>query len=263
MMTESRERAPIFVHLLPTLIPPGALKGGVAVVVDVLRATTVMVRALASGCASVIPCGEVDEAFRLRDSLPSGTALLAGERKGLPIAGFDLANSPRAYSPEVCSGKTLVMTTTNGTRAILASLEAEVVMIAAFTNLMATAAALHDSEQPIHIVCSGTDGRISFEDSVLAGALACDFQTSRRLGVPPRPFGNDEAHIVSRLWATVPIDDVDGDDSDLTNVLSQGRGGRRVREIGLADDITDSARLDRFPIVAALNRDPFGVVRVR
>lgn len=262
MMSES-ERAPIFVHLLPSLIPPGALRGGVAVVVDVLRATTVMVRALASGCARVIPCGEVDEAIRIRDSLPSGTALLAGEREGLPIPGFDFGNSPGAFIPEVCSGKALVMTTTNGTRAILASLEAEVVLIAAFTNLMATAAALHDSEQPIHIIGSGTNGRISFEDSVLAGALACDFQTSRRLGVPPRPFGNDEAEIVSRLWATVPIDDADGDDSDLANVLSQGRGGRRVAEIGLAEDIRECARLDRFPIVAALERDPFGVVRVR
>ena len=261
MMTE-RDRAPIFVHLIPTLISPGALRGGVVVVVDVLRATTVMVRALASGCVAVIPCGEIEEAVNIRDSLPPGTALLAGEREGLPIAGFDLGNSPGAFTPAICTDKTLVMTTTNGTRAILASVEADRVLVAAFTNLMETAAALHDVEQPIHIVCSGTDGRISFEDSVLAGALACDLHVSRKSATLTRPYGNDEAEIVSRLWATVPLAEP-GDESELEGVLSQGRGGRRVREIGLAEDIRECARLDRFPLIAELRRDPLRVVRVR
>jgi 2-phosphosulfolactate phosphatase len=88
------EQPEVFVHLLPSLIPPGALKGGVAVVVDVLRATTAMVHALAAGCAAVIPCGEIDEARREARRLPAGSALLAGERTGLPIEGFDLGNSP-------------------------------------------------------------------------------------------------------------------------------------------------------------------------
>src|SRR6516225_8202045 len=84
----------LYVHLLPRLIPHGILRGGVAVVVDVLRATTVMVHALAAGCAAVIPCGEIDEAVEIAANLPEGTALLAGERQGLPIPGFDLGNSP-------------------------------------------------------------------------------------------------------------------------------------------------------------------------
>ena len=132
------EQARVFVHLLPKLIPPGSLRGGVAVVVDVLRATTVMVQALASGCEAVIPCGKIDEAKALAAGLPSGTALLAGERRGLPIPGFDLGNSPADFTPDICREKTVVMTTTNGTRAILASIEAERVYIASFTNLRAT-----------------------------------------------------------------------------------------------------------------------------
>ncbi len=92
----------MFVHLLPRLIPPGSLRGGVAVVVDVLRATTVMVHALAAGCEAVIPCGEIDEAKAVAAGLPPGTALLAGERQGLPIPGFDLGNSPGEFTPEVC-----------------------------------------------------------------------------------------------------------------------------------------------------------------
>ena len=112
------EHASIFVHLLPTMIPPGSLRGGVAVVVDVLRATTVMVQALAVGCDAIIPCGEIEEAVKVAAGFPPGDALLAGERHGLPIPGFDLGNSPLEFTPEVCQGKTLVMTTTNGTRAI-------------------------------------------------------------------------------------------------------------------------------------------------
>src|SRR5436309_2899435 len=92
----------VFVHLLPALIPPGALRGGVAVVVDVLRATTVMVQALQSGCEAIIPCAEIEEAQAVAASLPAGTALLSGERQGLPIPGFDLGNSPDDFTPGVC-----------------------------------------------------------------------------------------------------------------------------------------------------------------
>ena len=153
------EHAHVYVHLLPRLIPHGALRGGVAVVVDVLRATTVMVHALAAGCEAVIPCGEIDEARETAADLPEGTALLVGERQGLPIPGFDLGNSPGRLHPEVCEGKTLVMTTTNGTRAILASLEAERVYIASFGNLRVTSSELsvqflkkdHQTSGPHHL----------------------------------------------------------------------------------------------------------------
>ena len=103
-------------------------------VVDVLRATTAMVHALAAGCEAIVPCAEIEEARAVAASLPAGTVLLGGERGGLPIERFDLGNSPATFTREVCRGKTIVMTTTNGTRAILASLEAERVLIAAFVN---------------------------------------------------------------------------------------------------------------------------------
>ena len=172
------EQAKVFVHLLPSLIPPGSLRGGVAVVVDVLRATTVMVHALAAGCEAVIPCGEIDEARRSPPACRPGTALLAGERRGCRSRGSTWATRPATSRREVCRGKTLVMTTTNGTRAILASLEAERVYIASFANLRATADELSvqflkkDHGHPVHIVCAGTEGHISLEDSLLAGALA-------------------------------------------------------------------------------------------
>src|SRR5437762_2088702 len=90
------------VHLLPALIPPGRLTGGLAVVVDVLRATTTIVYALAAGCKAVRPCVEVDEARELANQMRAGRVLLGGERGGLPLPDFDLGNSPREYTGAKC-----------------------------------------------------------------------------------------------------------------------------------------------------------------
>lgn len=252
------EQPQVFVHLLPSLIPPGGLAGGVAVVLDVLRATTVMVHALAAGCEAVIPCGEIEEARREAAALPVGSGLLSGERHGLPINGFDLGNSPASFTPERCRGKTLVMTTTNGTRAILASLEAERVLIGAFPNFAATLQALHLERRDVHLVCAGTDGAISLEDGLLAGAIA---QHLKDMGSALR---NDEAEIAAGAWLKIQNSlwfkngDPDAESNPLVRYLSRGRGGRRVLELGLAADVEDAARLNRsgHQIVVELQRDP-------
>lgn len=256
------DRPTLFVHLLPSLIPPSALQGSVAIVVDVLRATTVIVQALASGCRMVIPCLEIDEARAIAAGLPEGRSILAGERQGLPIEGFDLGNSPSAFTPEVCLDKTLVITTTNGTRAILASLEAERVFVAAFSNLLAISAHLRELGKNVHVICSGTDGQISLEDAIFAGALASNLAVPRGADGHSWTFGNDEAEIVSRLWGNVPLDDPeDPEPVDFAGVLSLGRGGRRVRALGLSADILEAARIDRFPFVAELLREPLRIVK--
>jgi 2-phosphosulfolactate phosphatase len=259
------DRPNMFVHLLPSLIPPGALRGGVAVVVDVLRATTVMVHALAAGCEAVIPCSEIDEAKAVAVRLPAGTAILAGERGGLPIPGFDLGNSPSDFMPEACEGKTLVITTTNGTRAILASLEAERVYIASFANLKATSDELavqflkKDHGHPIHIVCSGTEGFVSLEDSLLAGALVEMLTETLMPGPGGVPLGNDEALIVLSQWLGF---ERYLEQRPLSELLRMGRGGQNVQRIGLEKDIKVAAEFDRFPIIAELSREPFGIVKV-
>lgn len=258
------QRPAVHVHLIPSLIPPGALKGGVAVVLDVLRATTVMVHALDSGCEAIIPCLEIDDARRAAASLPPGTALLGGERGGLPIEGFDLGNSPGDYTPEVCRGKTLVMTTTNGTRAILASLEAERVLIGAFVNLQATVRTLSTElrrtpGRAVHIVCSGTEGRISLEDSLLAGALATHLaEVSVETWEQEAPLGNDEAVIVALQWLAAEQFQTR---RPLARLLSLGAGGRNVHRIGLSHDVEDATRTDRFDLVPELGRDPLRIAR--
>jgi 2-phosphosulfolactate phosphatase len=266
-------RPPVFVHLLPALIPPGALRGGVAVVIDVLRATTTMVHALAAGCDAIIPCGEVAEARKAAEALPEGSAILAGERQGLKIPGFDLGNSPGDCTPELCSGRTLVMTTTNGTKAILASLEADRVLVAAFVNRKATVETLKQAGAPIHLVCSGTDGQISLEDSMFAGALAQDLDTwaweaAEGRSLPHQDdhsetleettLGNDQAEIAVSLWRET--ESIIEEGYSLADALSDGRGGRRVLAIGLEADLEAAATVDRFPFAAELYRDPLRIV---
>lgn len=247
------ERPTVAVHLLPSLIPPGALAGGVAVVVDVLRATTAMIHALAAGCEAVIPCLEVDDARKVAATLPPGTAILGGERGGVQIEGFDLGNSPASYTPEVCRGKTLVITTTNGTRAILASLEAERVHIAAFVNAHATIHLLAAEDgRPVHVVCSGTEGFVSLEDTLLAGLLVTGL---RDRGVEP---ANDPAWLAAAAWQATARR---VEREPLAKILAEGRGGHNVLRIGLGPDIDDVAAVDRVPLTAALRRDPLRIVK--
>lgn len=249
-------RPSVFVHLLPLLIPPGSLKGGVAVVVDVLRATTAMIHALASGADAIIPCLEVEEARATAASLGSGRAILGGERQGLPIEGFDLGNSPSSYTPEVCRGKTLVMTTTNGTRAIHASLGADRVLIASFPNLTATTEILASFPGPVHVICAGTDGHVSYEDTLLAGAIVEGQAESGRFA------GNDSAGIAVGFWFE-KFDEMTAEGVDfLGSIVARGLGGRHVHGIGLGRDIEDAARVDIFDFAAELRREPIRIERV-
>lgn len=243
---------PIRVHLLPELIRPEVLRGGVAVVVDVLRATTSMVHALAAGALEVVPFLEIEDARAFALGLDPGSALLGGERQGVPIPGFDLGNSPASYSSTAVLGKTIVMTTTNGTRALLASLEADLVLVGAFSNLGATLDALREGRRPIHIVCAGTDRFVSWEDTLLAGAYV------DALDSPDDPTGplDDSARIASTCWRAI------GGSSGLRDALERGRGGRRVRELEMASDFEAVAAIDRFPdLIAEVRIGPTRVAR--
>ena len=127
----------IDVYPLPSLFEPPELRGTCAVVVDVLRATTTVLCALASGAERVVPLLDVDEAIRRRTEYPEGSVVLGGERDGKRIDGFDLGNSPGSFTPEVVAGKTVLFTTTNGTAAMNAARLAEPIFLACFLNAAA------------------------------------------------------------------------------------------------------------------------------
>ncbi|NJK91074.1 MAG: 2-phosphosulfolactate phosphatase [Blastochloris sp.] len=141
-----------------------------ALVIDVLRATSSIVTALAEGYAWVQGCRTVEEARLLADH-HGPQALLAGERGGLPPQGFHKGNSPREFLHPHPRGLGLILTTSNGTRALAAAQAADQVLVLSFLNLSATAEWLRHQDKPIVLVCSGTGEDFSLEDSLLASAL--------------------------------------------------------------------------------------------
>ena len=167
------------VHLLPTLFEPSQLAGGIAVVIDVLRATTTIAYTLKNGARSIIPCASIEEAMAQRllkskSAKPletSGELLLGGERGGEPIAGFDLSNSPSEWSHAAVTDREIAFTTTNGTHALLRSAWAEQIITGAFANLQAVVNCLKRNSEPVHLVCAGTGGKVSTEDCLFAGAV--------------------------------------------------------------------------------------------
>lgn len=242
-MPDDRE---VLVHLLPELLPPACrLAGAVAVVIDVLRATTTIVHALAAGCRAVRPVTEVEDARQLADSMRAGRVLLGGERDGLPLPGFDLGNSPREYTAAVCRGTTLVLTTTNGTRALLRASAAARVLIAAFVNFSAVCEQVRQDARPVHIVCAGNHGEVALEDALLAGALVEHLAAD----VPLRL--NDGARLA---W-----DCFDRHGRVLEGALAVSVGGARLIALGYDDDIRAAARVDQFALVPEVRRDPLRV----
>lgn len=230
----------VHVHLLPKLFEPECLEGGIAVVIDVLRASTTIIHALAAQASNVIPCGEIEIARSVVQELPPGTALLGGERHGEKIAGFDLDNSPLKYVPEVLSGKTLVFTTTNGTRALEHCRLAARVVVGAFVNRRAIVETLVADGRPVHLVCAGTDGEITAEDVLFAGAVAHAVRATRA----DQSIPDDETQLALALWQTVS-----DDPAGIRQILRDSRGGLNLLELGFDHDIDRSATCDMFDLV--------------
>jgi 2-phosphosulfolactate phosphatase len=233
------------VHLLPELVPPGRLAGGLAVVIDVLRATTTIVHALAAGCKCIRPCAEVDEAKELAGSLRAGKVILGGERRATPLAGFDLGNSPGEYTATACRGTTLVFTTTNGTQALLRAAEAERTLIAGFVNYSAVCEQLRTDSRPVHIICAGCEGEAALEDTLLAGALVEYLCEEMEVNL------NDSARLA---W-----DCFENHGRVLLGALEISTGGANLKRLGYEEDLKAAAEVDKFAIVPELRRDPLRI----
>jgi len=233
------------VHLLPALTSPEALRDATVVVIDVLRATTTITHALAAGAEAVIPCGDIDRARELAAQLPGDSVCLGGERQGVKIEGFDLGNSPAEYSAEIVAGKTVVFTTTNGTQAMEFCREATRVFIGAFVNLAATCALLREASD-VHLLCSGTQKKVTREDVLLAGALAGELEGNENTSWTM----NDQARLAVNAWHDVEsrLDQI-----SLAQQLRDSQGGRNVTALGLKADIDAAAELDQFDLVGELD----------
>ncbi len=230
------------VYLLPELVEPAALAGKTVVVIDVLRATTTIVHALAAGAREVVPCLEVEEA-RQSAAASGKAAILGGERGGVAIAGFDLGNSPAEYTRDRVGGKTVVFTTTNGTRAMQRCKQASRVLLGAFVNFSAVCRELAAADQ-MALVCAGTDGHVTREDTLLAGAIVDDLARSKKVQL------NDQALLAADAWQTAVRLMTD---RPLGMMLRESRGGRNLIDTGQENDIDLAAQMDRFDVVPELD----------
>jgi len=212
------------------------LRGWTVAVVDCLRATTTIAAALAAGCTAVVPVE--DEGVARRWAVERG-AVLAGERSCVPPSGFDLGNSPIAFTPAVVSGREVVLWTTNGSRA-LARVSAAGAEVLAFSLINAAATAAHLARERcrrLAIVCAGTEGEFALEDAFAAGALI------HRLGTPEgNGLSTDE-------WATAALLMYRGGREDPRAVLDATAAAAKLRRRGLGMDVVFAAREDVLDVV--------------
>jgi len=224
------------------------LRDTACVVFDVLRATSTIVTALHNGARAVVPVAEIADALELRRQHPD--VLLGGERDGLKIhAGqtggidFDLGNSPREYTPEKVAGRTIVSTTTNGTRALRACAGAQTVMAASFLNLSVTARFVRELElAALVLVCAGTRENMALEDVFAAGAL-CDLLI--QWDVAAGRAKTDSAETALTAWRKAK--------SDLPAAAAEAENARRLlANAELRDDVAFCLQPDKCPVIARM-----------
>jgi 2-phosphosulfolactate phosphatase len=231
-----------------SVLPKRDLSISVCVVFDVLRATTSMVTALSNGVTAILPVSEIPEAIALAKQHPG--ALLAGERDGLRIRAaqtgsvdFDLGNSPREFTGDRVRGKKIVMTTTNGTRALQSCKHASRVFAASFLNLSATAKAVQSIKPKNFIViCAGTFEEAAYEDTLAAGAICDLVWNSFESGA------TDAARMARKIY-------LDGK-PDLLKAFENSRNARRLlSRPDLSQDIAFCAQVDTVDFAAELKNN--------
>ncbi len=235
------------VILLPKELDPSCLTDRAVAVFDVLRATTSITAALSVGVAEVRVFGDLDECLAAAAAF-DGPKLTCGERNTLPPPGFDLGNSPGQFTAAEHAGRTVFMTTTNGTKAIVAARSAPVMVTAALTNATAAAAALVAAGRDVTLLCSGSDGQPSFEDTLGCGAVLHALEQQTAVAV-----NGDAARMALALFAACR--------DRLPAVLADTHGGRHIRRVKLDADIAYAARSDVTDVVGRVSDGPLRVAR--
>jgi 2-phosphosulfolactate phosphatase len=222
-------------------------RGTIALVVDQLRASITMTAALAAGAPAVVPVLDVETARSRAAQLEAvgTTTMLGGERGGVLIPGFDLANSPGAYTPDVVAGRVVVFTTTNGTASLLHASSADLVIVASLANCAAVAAAVVADPRPVHVLCAGGRGEVSADDVLAAGAIVSALMAGGRNHVR-----DDSARIAVALWeAALASGTPDEPLAGVHAAMTASCGGRSLTQLGLATDIDWCTRLNTLPVV--------------
>lgn len=222
------------VRFTPSMVQSDSeLRHHTVVVVDVLRATSTIIAALAAGAREVIPVETVENAVKVSQRIGSDRALLCGERNSVRIEGFHLGNSPLEYTPQVVAGKTLILTTTNGTAALARTHAAARVFCGAFLNAARLADAIVETgNEVVTILCAGTYGKFSLDDSYAAGAIVSALLDRNGTEISLQ----DGAAAACRLF-TIVADDIVG-------ALATSAHGKTLDDLGFGSDLKYCAQLD-------------------
>lgn len=229
------------VFMTPAEALPAEVAGRTVVVIDVLRASSSIVEAMASGARTIFPVASIEEAIRLANTLGRDGVLLCGERRSLTIEGFDLGNSPGDFTPERVGGKTLVMTTTNGTASMAAAAGAGRVIVGALLNLDAVVEDLvRTAAEPVFL-CSGREGRFGLDDAVTAGRMIGALMEA----LPAAEWTmNDGARAALALGRAF--------DGDAAALFAETAAGRQVADAGLEADLAFCAQTNLRDVVPVL-----------
>jgi 2-phosphosulfolactate phosphatase len=215
------------------------IQGRFVLVIDVLRASTTVAVALANGAKAVIPFESSDEVIARAKQFERSDVLLAGERRMRAIPGFDLGNSPLEYTAETVEGKTVLLTTTNGTVALVGLQGARDVVVASYVNLSAVSAMLRAAARgaaDVAIVCAGRDRQFSLEDAACAGRYAR--AVTRRLA---------NVRLNDAAQACTLLDKRYGDGLD--RLFEDSEHGRALAQAGFAADLAVCAEVDAHPVI--------------
>ena len=223
----------IDVCLSPELIDLYDIEGKIVVVVDILRATSCMVTATAHGIKEIVPVCTVEECRTLQQN----GYLAAAERNGDIVDGFEFGNSPFSYMDENIRGKSLGVTTTNGTIALDRSKPADEVLVGAFLNISSIASYVRKKDKDIVIFCAGWKGRVNLEDTLFAGALIDLLKDDYSME-------HDAAIVAHSTYLNAK--------DDMISFLSECSHVRRLNRLNIKKDVEFCLRTDVFNVVPAL-----------
>jgi 2-phosphosulfolactate phosphatase len=210
--------------------------GKTVVVIDVLRASTTIVTALQNGAREIVPVATVEFGVKISGGMFGGQTLLGGERNTKKVEGFALGNSPLEYTPEIVSGKTIILYTTNGSKAIVKAKFSENLYICSYLNLGAVAEQLIRTGKDVEILCAGKSNTFSLEDSVCAGRLI------RRVMEK-----NNEIALTDTARVTMSLDDSFG--KDPFEMLKETEHGKLLLQNGFEDDLKYAAGVDTSNVI--------------
>ena len=226
------------VCLTPALIPLYKIEDYIVVIIDIFRATTSICYGIENGARAIIPVSQVEECAAYRDKEHS--YLLAAERDGEIVAGFDFGNSPFSYTADKVAGKTIVLTTTNGTHALHLSRKAKKIVIGSFLNLTSICDWLNEQSENILLVCSGWKNNFNLEDTLFAGAVVEQLKSGS--------FSPDDPAIAANDLYSLAKNDLDG-------YLKKTSHSERLKQLGIERDIAFCLNVDTTTAIPVLDGD--------